>query len=292
MTTGFTPELAINGKLAESIGGVCARLDAISFLEQEAVSGTLDGSLLPRLLWQPFQERVRELWRTHDHLVIRGLPPETAGPALLLVSLSLSNRFKTYRANKVVRHFRMSPWTTELSHTLKEGHFHTDINASPEPPCITGIQCKSPDPGAPKFGELRVARLSRMLQFLQQHGRSDLLTFIQEADVSMANDRSPDCWTGKIVENGRIRFHPETIRSARRRYPARFGEQTEAYLAELHELALTVSTPIQLGAADVLLVSNLRALHYRGACSVVFHQFPHVFTSREVLVLHTLDEHA
>lgn len=292
MMAGFLPELDINGELAVSMRSVCTQPDAPSILEQEAISGALDVNQRLGRAWRPFQERVQELWRAHDHVIVRGIPAETADASLLLISSALAKCFRSYGGDKVITHFRMSPWTKELSHTLKEGHFHTDFNTSPEPPRVTSIQCKIPDPNAPQFGELRVARLPMLLDLLAQRRQTDLLRFLQEVDVTMVNDRSPGCWSGKIVEHGQIRFHPESIRAAHRRYPERFDSKLEDYLTAIHELALAATSPIHLGAADVLLVSNRRALHYRGACSVVFQKFPHIFTSREVHVLHMLDEYA
>lgn len=292
MTSGSLPELRIDGELADSIRAICVRPDAFSVLEQEATSGALNASQRLGRHWRPFQEQVKALWRTHDHVIVRGLPAETAGTSLILISSTLAHRFRSYGGDKVITHFRMSPWTTELSHTLKEGHFHTDMNTSSEPPSVTGIQCKIPDPNAPQFGELRVARLSMLLELLAQHQRTDLLRFMREVDVTMVNDRSLGCWLGKIIQQEQIRFHPESIRAARRRYPERFEAELEDHLTAIHELSMAASTPIHLGAADVLLVSNLRALHYRGACSVIFQKFPHNFTSREVHVLHMFDEYS
>ena len=41
--------------------------------------------------------------------------------------------------------------------------------------------------------------------------------FLREDTVTMLNDRSSVSWSGKIVDGGVIRYHPETIRSAARR---------------------------------------------------------------------------
>ncbi|RYZ40607.1 MAG: hypothetical protein EOO71_15305 [Myxococcaceae bacterium] len=262
---------------------------ALADLEQTALRGELDDAFLQSEAWIGFTDRVRELWRKYDHVVLRGVPEVGEGVSLLLASLALSRRFKPYRKDKVVKHFRMSPWTTDLSHTLKEGHFHTDINTAPLPPVVTAIQCKVPDPASPSQGELRVARLYELLAELHRRNASAALTFLQETDVSMVNETSPGGWTGCCIAEGRIRFHPETLRAGQRR----FGKnpiELEAHLQLIHDAALSVSTPIHLGAGDVLLVSNTRALHYRGACTVVFQSFPRAFTSREVYVLHMLDE--
>lgn len=229
------------------------------------------------------------LWQEYDHVIIRGVPAAGDGASLFHIAMLLCRRFKSYRGDKVVKHFRMSPWTTDLSHTLQEGHFHTDINTASEPPLVTAIQCRIPDPGAPRFGEVRVARLPDLLAALDRAGESRALAFLQETEVTMVNDSSPGGWTGRIVAGNRIRFHPETLRAAQRRYGS-LPNDLEDCLQVIKEAALAVSAPIQLGAGDTLLVSNTRALHYRGACSVIYRSFPRDYVSREIYVLHLLDE--
>lgn len=105
----------------------------------------------------------------------------------------------------------------------------------------------------------------------------------------MVNDRSDAAWSGTIIEGERIRFHPETLRTASQRLQQDDSEM-EARLLAVHRAALAVSDPFWLDAGDVLLVSNHRALHYRGECSVVFTNFPLEFLSRSIHVLHKLDE--
>jgi hypothetical protein len=286
-----TPELFAEPAVVDWVVSRCARADALVDLERAALTGAIEDDFLTSAPWCAFRERALALWREHDHVIVRGIPAAGDGASALLVALVLCRRFKAYRGDKVVKHFRMSPWTTDLSHTLQEGHFHTDINTAPEPPVVTTIQCRIPDPGAPTHGEVRVARLPDLLQALRNSGGTRTLSFLQDTDVTMVNESSPGGWTGRIVRGDRIRFHPETLRAAQRRcgtLPDDFEEQLQAIKAA----ALAVSTPVQLGAGDTLLVSNQRALHYRGACSVVYHSFPRGFTSREIYVLHLLDEPA
>ncbi|WP_437568704.1 TauD/TfdA family dioxygenase [Sorangium sp. So ce542] len=292
MTSGVsTPELIVEPAVAHWIASRCARGDALAGLEQAALSGTIEDGFLTSTPWKALQEHALTLWKAHDHVIVRGIPAAGEGASLILLSLVLCRRFKAYRSDKVVKHFRMSPWTTDLSHTLQEGHFHTDINTAPEPPIVTAIQCRLPDPGAPAYGEVRVARLPELLQALHRSGGSRALAFLQDADVTMVNESSPGGWKGRIVADGRIRFHPETLRAAQRRY-GDLPSDLEEHIQTIKTAALSVSTPIQLDAGDTLLVSNTRALHYRGACSVVYHSFPRGFTTREVYVLHLLDEPA
>jgi hypothetical protein len=289
MLVAATPELIAEPVIADWVASRCAPAGALPDLERTALSEAIHDDFLTSTCWKTFQEQARGLWKNHDHVVVRGIPAAGEGASALLVALVLCPRFKAYRGDKVVKHFRMSPWTTDLSHTLQEGHFHTDVNTTLEPPVVTVIQCRIPDPGAPKYGEVRVARLSDLLHALDGSGESRVLAFLREADVTMVNESSPGGWTGRIVVNGCIRFHPETLRAAQRRHD-NLPDDLEEHLQVIKTAALSVSTPIQLGAGDALLVSNRRALHYRSACSVVYHAFPRVFTSREIYVLHLLGE--
>lgn len=284
------PVLVMAPAIADWIAARCAGVNALVDLEGAAFAGTIEDDFTVSEAWIAFQKQALALWKAHDHLIVRGVSAApNEGASLILVALLLSRRFKSYRGNKIVKHFRMSPWTTDLSHTLQEGHFHTDINTASEPPLITAIQCRLPDPGAPTYGEIRVARLSDLLQALCRSGEARTLDFLQGTDVTMVNESSPTAWTGRIVNEGFIRFHPETLRAAQRRYNNQTSD-LEEHLRIIKEASLSVSTPIQLGGGDTLLVSNTRALHYRGACSVTYQSFPRSFTSREVHVLHLLDE--
>lgn len=240
-------------------------------------------------VWETFCQSTLQLWRERDHVIVRGLPALAEGASLLLASLCLAGRFKTFRNGQIVKTFRMSPWTTDLSHTTREGDFHTDINTDPEPPAVTAIQCLTPDPGSPQYGVNRVARSVDLLAYLEANGSQDLLRFLRETPVTMVNDRSQDAWTGQIVQGDRIRFHPDTVRAAMRRFEIQAPE-LEEHLAAIHAAALAVSTPFGLDAGDVLFVSNHRALHYRGECSVAFINFPLEFRSRAIHVLHKMSE--
>jgi hypothetical protein len=260
-------------------------------LEQTVLSGKVQDDFLVSGPWGRFREQVLACWREQDHVVVRGIPSAGEGASLIYLALVLSSRFKAYRADKVVKHFRMSPWTTDLSHTLQQGHFHTDINTTTAPPAVTAIQCRIPDPGGPRYGESRVARLPDLLDTLRESGASRALEFLCDLDVTMVNESSPGGWTGRISQGNTIRFHPETLRAGQRRFGT-LPDDLEEVLQVIHEAALAASTAISLGVGDTLLVSNTRALHYRGACSVVYHTFPRHFTAREIDVLHLLDEPA
>jgi hypothetical protein len=261
--------------------------DALEMLEQAARENDLGGlSLIASREWSSFSTRVREVFTSRDHIVIKGLPVSDHGATLLLAGRLIGSAFRTYRRGQIIKQFKMSPWTRELSHTTREGEFHTDLNAELLPPAITAMQCLDPDPGAPKYGINRVVQLADLLTALVEANDEETLHFLTRETVTMLNDRSSSDWSGHIVEDGLIRYHPETLRAAARRS----GQPVAALedrIAQVARAAFAVSVPFNLDRGDVLLLSNHRALHYRGECSVVFKRFPTEFTSRSVFILHT-----
>jgi len=245
--------------------------------------------LIASLEWSSFSANVRKVFASSDHLIIKGLPVSNHGATLLLVSRAIGSKFRTYRGEQIVKHFKMSPWTRELSHTTREGEFHTDLNTEPRPPAITAMQCLDPDPGSPQYGVNRVVRLKNLLASIREEDNAETLRFLTEDTVTMLNDRSSSDWSGRIVEEDLIRYHPETLRAAARRLE-HTAPWLEDRIAGIARAAQAVSAPFTLDRGDVLLLSNHRTLHYRGECSVVFQRYPTEFISRSVFILHTNQE--
>lgn len=265
-----------------------SRSKGLDYLEASLLG--LSGDLPKFLLspqWAAFTDKVEQSWRDTSSLVVRGIPTDN-GATTLLAALSLPARFKSYRENKIVKHFKMSPWTKELSQTIKEGQFHTDLNTAPMPPAATVIHCHKPDP-SPEMGESRVVIIDDLLNELEKRGEAETLTFLTEAKVDMVDERKQGSWSGSIIESGTIRFHPETLRAAAQRLDS-LPQELEHHLLVIHESAMAASEPIHLAPGDALFVSNHRALHYRGECTVQFTKFPRQFLAREIYVLHLQDE--
>lgn len=238
--------------------------------------------------WIILFEEVNRLYAKYDHVVLRGLPALIDGAMLLAVLGAMSTGFVTYgKDRKIARLFAMNPWSKELAHSAAEGFFHSDMNASPNPPSLTGIQCIRPDPGTPEYGVNRVARVCDILADLERRNELAVVHWMTKTEVRMANDRSPHVWSGHIVDNGRIRFHPETVRAAARRDCTQAPEEM---LTAVQDTAFNVSTPLHLDEGDLLLLSNHRALHFRGECSVVFRRFPTDFIARRIYVAHATDD--
>ncbi len=245
--------------------------------------------LIASLEWSNFSADVRHVFAEQDHVVVKGLPVSADGATLILASRAIGSMFRTYRGGQVIKHFKMSPWTSELSHTTREGEFHTDLNTETRPPAITAMQCLDPDPGAPRYGMSRAVRLADLFTHLEEQDDVETLRFLTQDIVTMLNDRSTSSWSGHIVEEGLIRYHPETLRAAARRS----GHQSpglEDRIVGVARAALAVSEPFFLDRGDVLLLSNHRTLHYRGECSVVFNHYPTEFISRSVFILHANQE--
>lgn len=237
--------------------------------------------------WDEFCRQLYDLWQSNHWCVVRNIPNDYAD-GTVLVGLALNHKFKTYRQGKIVKHFKMSPWTKDLSHTLEQGHFHTDINTADEPPQITIIQCHKPDPteGA---GESRVAVLSDLLAELTRLEQFETLAFLTDDSIRMVDDSKAGCWQGKIVDGDTIRFHPQTLRAAVKRYKLD-SETLEKQLDILYQACLKVAHVIHLEPGDALVVSNHKALHYRGECTAEYEHFPTKFNAREIFVLHLLSQ--
>jgi hypothetical protein len=285
MTPLPLPELTIDPSVRRGIAESAQAWSSIEAAEQNLLGGILP-SFLRESAWEAFSRGAAALIRDRGYAIARGLDADD-GRSLLVVSTIIGDGFETYAPGRIVKRFRMSPWTRSLSHTIAAGNFHTDGNVSPTPPAGTAMQCERDDPGGDGYAELRVASLAALLQQLALGGEDgrEALAFLRDERVAMAHERSPAQWSGRAIEGGRIRYHPESLRVAHARAGAS-PDRLERVIATVHKAALAASIPFRTRPGDVLLVSNRNALHYRGECSVRFTQFPTEFESRSLLVLH------
>ena len=280
------PESTIDASLKHAIDSRARQFASVRDAEQAALSGTLIDGLDRHHEWRVLCDSVIAAVRRHGYVVIRGLEVDE-GRSLLIVSSTLGSEFDTYGPRHIVKRFRMSPWTTELSHTTRAGEFHTDGNVSEVPPVATVMQCEQEDPGAPEFAEQRVAHLPDLLERLRSGDRddTDAASWLTDVDSVMAHERSSQMWRGRLVRHGMIRYHPQSLRVAARRRSASLST-LDSVISAIARAAHDVSLPFHSDAGDAVLVSNRTSLHYRGECSVRFTEFPTKFESRSVLVLH------
>jgi len=280
------PEIAIDPLLKRDIEAVASAFASTEEAEAVALADDIARPLRGDQRWAAFQAGVFEKMSECGYVVVRGLEADE-GRSLLIVSAALEARFDTYRPGRIVKRFRMSPWTDELSHTTRAGDFHTDGNVSVTPPVATAMQCEHEDPGAPEYAEQRVAFFPDVLGRLLSGGSDEAaaVAFLTGSDTVMAHERSAEVWRGRLVESGTIRYHPHSLRVAEARLGVAVAN-LEAILAAVHRAAMAVSVPFQTAAGDTVLVSNRTALHYRGACSVRFTRFPSEFEARSLFVLH------
>ena len=286
MNSRALPLLAVPPQLAAAIAETCVIHEAVGYLEELVLADRIE--MLPIFFsekWRDFRTEVCQTFDENDYAVLRGIPSVEDGAALLVAALTVGESLRTYRDGRVVKYFKMSPWTTELSHTTRQGEFHTDLNTEPSPPAITAIQCLESDPGSPRYGNTRVARLPDLLDFVERDHDKNTRRFLMEETVTMLNERSSSSWSGRIVDGGTVRYHPETIRAAVRK-SGDSQQDIEQGIAGVERAANSVTKPFVLQRADVLLLSNRRTLHCRSECSVVFRKYPTEFYSRRVSVLH------
>jgi hypothetical protein len=286
MAGRLLPEALVDPSLKREIDKIARTFASVADAELSALTADIASPLRGDQRWDTFCKLVSSVIGQYGYTVVRGLEPDE-GRSLLIISTSLGANFETYGPRQVVKRFRMSPWTNELSHTTRAGDFHTDGNVSAVPPVGTAMQCEREDPGAPEFAEQRVAYLPDLLERLASGSSEDreAFTFLTEAEASMAHERSPEVWRGRLVQNGTIRYHPQSLRVASRRLNEQSPE-LESAIAAIHRAAIDVSVPFHTCPGDTVLVSNRTALHYRGACSVRFTRFPTEFESRSLFVLH------
>jgi hypothetical protein len=152
------------------------------------------------------------------------------------------------------------------------------------------MQCEIEDPGAPEYAEQRVAYLPEILERLASGSRDEVAAFefLTKSEAAMASETAPGVWLGRLVQDGKIRYHPQSLRVAAKR----LGQQAtdvEPVIAAVHRASMDVSVPCHTKPGDTVLVSNTFALHYRGECSVRFTNFPREFEARSLLVLHMKD---
>lgn len=286
MTPRPLPETTLDPALAREIAALAATFESVDDAERQALSSDIAAPLRTFEPWAAFRAEVEASVASSGYVVVRGLEAD-GGRSLLIVSRALGLAFDSYRPGRVVKRFRMSPWTDELSHTIKAGDFHTDGNVSPSPPVATALQCEVEDPGAPEYAEQRVAFLPDLLARLAAGDEQDAaaLAFLTHAEAVLGSERSPELWRGRLVDHGGIRYHPQSLRVASRRL-GRDGSEIEPVIASVHRAALDVSVPFHTRPGDTVLVSNREALHYRGECSVRFTRFPTEFEARSLFVLH------
>lgn len=284
------PETKIDPSLKRGIDALAGAFSSIEEAESTALTEDIAEPLHGDRRWAELCDLAAATIRDRGYIVLRGLSADE-GRSLLIISRALGTTFGTYGEGRIVKRFRMSPWATGLSHTLRPGDFHTDANVSRNPPTGTAMQCEVEDPGAPEYAEQRVAYLPHLLERLSA-GTPDEVTahrFLTESEASIASETSPGVWRGRLVQDGAIRYHPQSLRVAAKRRNQQ-DPALEATISAIHRASMDVSVPFHTRPGDTVLVSNRFALHYRGECSVRFTRFPTEFEARSLLVLHMKDE--
>jgi hypothetical protein len=145
MTVLQLPETTIDRSLKRQIDALASTFESIEDAETGALTSDIVAPLRGDQRWTVFCDLVNSTIRNCGYIVVRGLEADE-GRSLLIVSTAFRAAFDTYGERRIVKRFRMSPWTAELSHTIRAGDFHTDSNVSPFPPVGTAMQCEHEDP--------------------------------------------------------------------------------------------------------------------------------------------------
>src|ERR1700681_2809151 len=123
MNVQSIPDTTIDLSLEREIDGLAAAFASVEDAEVAALSEDIGAPLRGDWRWITFCEFVTTTIHRCGYIVVRGLEADE-GRSLLIVSTALGTAFDTYGPRRIVKRFRMSPWTNELSHTTRAGDFH------------------------------------------------------------------------------------------------------------------------------------------------------------------------
>src|SRR4051794_7810311 len=118
MTGTVLPEIEVGRGLKAAVGGLAASFGSIDDAERLALQSDIAEPLRADSAWRMFCDAGTSFIDQRGYIVVRGLEPDD-GRSLLILGTVFRGSFDTYKPGKIVKRFRMSPWTTELSHTTR-----------------------------------------------------------------------------------------------------------------------------------------------------------------------------
>ena len=178
-----------------------------------------------------------------------------------------------------------SPFAKNISETTREGFFHTDYSAHRAPPAFTVIECKNADPRHPFYGRNQIAHADLVLQKLAQLDPSIVETLLTVSFPFLIGGQ-----TYNIVPLFKARFGEKTVHCFRMHIgyidTARLSDRHFFFDIPIHSLiemvAMQVCQDFAIDTGEILLLSNVRCLHRRGAATVAFGKAPSEFVGRRI----------
>jgi hypothetical protein len=129
---------------------------------------------------KPFELIKRKLDFDKKYLIIRDFGINLAALVSLTYFLSNGKLFYIPRLNNAfIAIFEMKN-TEELSHTLKDGFFHTDYSTHPSTPDYLTLHIIRKDPNYPFYSRNSIVLLNDILNFLKNYNKPILEYLIKE----------------------------------------------------------------------------------------------------------------
>jgi len=219
-----------------------------------------------------------ELKTKKDYLILRKFGKNLSTLVSLVYFLSRGKIFHIPRLNNAfIAIFEMKN-SNELSHTLKDGFFHTDYSTHPYTPDYLTLNIVRRDPMYPFYSRNSIVLLNDIIDFLKLYNR-DLLKYLTSTDVPIkVNDKIV---YQKIInlEDNVIRFHEKLIKDA---LIITNRENEVYYIDEFVTICTSLMKDFVLDEGDLAIISNKTVLHKRGPATVKFDNIEKKFIGRKV----------
>jgi hypothetical protein len=215
--------------------------------------------------------------------VIRGFGTDVERLKMDLDAISGSKLFFSKHLGDVAHHFRVMPFSNNLSEQAACGGYHTDFMFQSQPPEFIALLCIKSDPKYPLYGRNQIVHYDAFVQKMSSiYGVSEL--DLLELKVKYVFPNHPDIELQILQKYG--------DRNIFRLHTSLMGEASmQKFLNGIplkHAIEAVcgdVSQDIVLDKGDMLIVSNHIALHRRSECTLAFSSDGNLFESREMVTI-------
>jgi len=219
-----------------------------------------------------------ELSTKKDYLIVRKFGKNLAALVSLVYFLSKGKMFNIPRLNDAfIAIFEMKN-SNELSHTLKDGFFHTDYSTHPYTPDYLTLNVVRRDPMYPFYSRNSIVLLDDILNFLRLYN-NDLLKYLTSSSVPVKVNEKIIYQKIISLENNIIRFHEKLIKEA---LVLTNREEEIYYIDEFVTICTHLMKDFVLDEGDLAIISNKTVLHKRGPAAVKFDNKEKKFIGRKV----------
>jgi len=269
-------ELHLERKYIKELDDSFKKFERLTFFELENEKKLLTEivSIKPTV----FNIIKEELKIKKDYLIIRKFGKNLSALVSLVYFLSMGKIFYLPRLNNAfIAIFEMKN-SNELSHTLKDGFFHTDYSTHPNTPDYLTLNIINRDPMYPFYSRNSIVLLDDILDFLKLYNKN-LLEYLTLTDIPVKVNNKIVYQKIIDLENNVIRFHEKLIKDAL----VITNRQNEIfYIDEFVTICTFLMKDFVLDEGDLAIISNKTVLHKRGPATIKFDNKEKKFIGRKV----------